>query len=225
MCQSKCNSCTSKRRTEDRTGTIPTGIGWILVLIVTVCGFLLIPKAKANSYTDNITYSVGVSQSKIAYDWYGASEATFNFDLTVVRFSVGYDLNKTHSFEARYGHGLDMKPTTSTDLMGTDYTIDFSKYQEFEAMYRYKVTGNWSTYIGVGLYLQEVPISWKGGYKYDEDNDTGSFIGTEYYLTKHFTIDLFIKQTSKIGKGSGHSTEVALGSTIRQVGLGINYKF
>lgn len=205
--------------------------------IITICALLCAKQAQAVVYTigdaqsveekwvDKINYSIGLSQSRLDYDWYGASEATFSYDLTVIHFGVAYPLDEMNSIEARYGYGFGMGSDTTTDLMGTEYTIKFSKYHEFELLYRHKTSDDWDVYAGVGIYLQEVPITWKNGYKYDEDNDNGYFVGAEYHINKHFSIDIFAKQTSKIGKGRGHSTEVALGSTIRQVGMGIVYIF
>ena len=194
----------------------------VTVVIICVIAVLTLSALQAKA----VNYKVGVSQSKLQYEWYGASAATFEFDLTVVRLGAEYEFNDSHSIEARYGYGFDMGDNAQVDITGQEYTISFSNYHEFEVLYRYNISDSLNAYAGLGYYLQETPISWnESSYHYDEDNDDGFFVGAEYYVTDSLAVDLFIKQTSKIGDGKGKSTTKALGSTIRQVGFGVTYRF
>ncbi len=177
----------------------------------------------------NTEYSVGASHAKLDYCWYGASEACFNFDLIVMRVEAEHD----SGFAVRYGYGLPMGTNKQTTITNQEFVIGFEKYREFELLYKYGVSDKFKVYGGIGYYLQTTPIYSVEGdlIHYDEDNDNGYFVGADYKINKDLTVELFIKQTSKIGKGRGscdltcQENWEAKGSTIRQIGVGIMWKF
>jgi len=200
---------------------IQTGLIIVITAILTTLAL--------DSRADNFNYSVGISQSKMEYKWYGASEAAFLFDLTTIKLEAEHE----SGFSVKYGYGFTWRPDTQTTITNQVFTIDFQKYREIELAYNIDITDKLEVYAGIGYYWQSVPIYDVTGndlVHYDEDNDRGGFIGLRYKFTDNFDIDVFIKQTSKIGELGSCNQEcqdnwVAKGSTIRQIGVGFNILF
>lgn len=172
--------------------------------------------------------SLGASQSKLEHKWYGASQATFEFDLTTVRVGVEHD----SGWEVRYGYGFPMGKDIQTTITNQTFAIDFKKYREFELMYNFDLSDNIDIYVGIGHYMQTLPIHIPSGemIRYDEDNDSGFFVGSKVHLTESISVEAFFKQTGSIGSRGGCDQECidnweAKGSTIRQVGVGLSYTF
>lgn len=174
-----------------------------------------------------LDYSIGVSQSMLEHKWYGASQATFEFDLTTVRVSAEHE----SGWGVRYGYGLPMGKDTQTTITNQTFAIDFKKYQEFELLYNFDLVNDFGAYVGIGHYMQTLPIHRPSGemIRYDEDNDSGFFGGINYNMDS-VSIEIFFKQTGSIGSRGGCDQECidnweAKGSTIRQIGVGLYYTF
>ena len=228
-CSSKCKDRLHKQEKERNNVEVAKCTLYISVpsLIIILLLVFFTSKSEAIELKD-FDLSIGASQSKLNYDWYGASQATFEFDLTVIRVEAAHK----SGFAVRYGYGLPMGTNQQTTITNQTLVIDFNKYREYELLYKYSLTDSIRIYGGIGYYQQTLPIYSTSGslIHHDKDDDSGLFIGAEYQLTNKLSLDLFIKQTSKIGDGGScditcQNNWVAKGSTIRQVGLGIIYKY
>ena len=187
--------------------------------IILMC-FLLLPfasvKADYDLYTDT-TYS------KFQYKWYGASEATFTMDLP----TIGYGINHSSGFGSRIAYGKSGRSRPNRESKHyDDFIIGLDSYYELEFNYSHALTNELSLFAGVGFYRQEVPIHGVDNtlVRYDRDDDHGYFTGVSY-RADDISILLTAKQTSIIGDGSGKSDTVALGSTMRQIGITVRVYF
>ena len=173
-------------------------------------------KADYELYTDT-TYS------KFQYKWYGASEATFTMDLP----TIGYGINHSSGFGSRIAYGKSGRTRANRDSKHyDDFIIGLDSYYELEFNYSHALTNELSLFAGIGFYRQEVPIHWVDNTlaRYDRDDDHGYFTGVSYRVDD-ISILLTVKQTSRIGDGSGKSDTVALGSTMRQIGITVRVYF
>lgn len=165
-----------------------------------------------------------LNYAKFDYQWYGASAASFKMGLP----TVGAGIEHGSGFGFRLGYGkADQVRTNKSSIHYDDFIIGLEKYNEFEIYYRYRLNASYSVYGGIGHYNQLVPIYKLDGVtlvKNDSDDDEGFFIGAEYRY-KNIAANLFIKQTSRIGDGKGFSESKALGSTMRQIGVGVRFYF
>lgn len=174
-------------------------------------------------------YSIGVSQSKMQYCWYGASEACFSYDITVIRGELAFNNN----WSIRLGKGINKPTDTQTTITNQVFEIPLTNYAELELIYSYPINSTWNVYGGIGTYQHTVPIYSPTGdlIHFDKDDDEGFLLGSKINLSQHWSVEIFIKQTSKTGAGRGscdltcQQNNVAKGSTIRQYGLGILYQF
>jgi len=185
-------------------------------------------KAEEMGFLNEFEYSLGGSQSKLHYCWYGASEACFKYNLSTIRLEAEHK----SGFAGRIGYGMNSGSDTQTTITNQVFKIKLDRYMEFEILYKYWINDKLGIYLGIGHYMQTVPIYSPDDIliHYDEDNDRGVFSGVEFQLTKRVAIEAFVKQTSNIGNGGSCDQECidnweAKGSTIRQVGVGFNWKF
>tara|TARA_R110000803_G_scaffold5230_5_gene17339 strand:+ start:581 stop:1171 length:591 start_codon:yes stop_codon:yes gene_type:complete len=177
----------------------------------------------------NYKYSVGASAQAVKYCWYGASEACFNYKLGVIRF----ELEHKSGVAFRFGKAINKPSDIQTTLTNQVFKINFSKYEEYEIIYKYNYNASITVYGGVGHYKHSLPIYSVNDtlVHYDEDNDTGFVFGILYNLSDRVSIDFMIKQTSAIGDAGGSCDQNCInnwtskGSTIRQIGLGLMIRF